>query len=302
MKPIRDSWFCQIEVNNICPLDCAYCSRYIRHLRPDQRYNIKIDVFRQAVQSLDGFKGDIGLIGGEPTLHPQFRDLCSILKDELKIPRDRLGLWTSGGRKFDELKSVINQTFGMLAYNEHNPEQEKVCRHQPLTIAIQDVVSDEDYMWELIDNCWVQRQWCPSINPKGAFFCEVAGALDILLDGPGGWPLEARWWDKDPAEFRDQVERYCPYCGMAIPIERELLSSQREKISWPNLLLFREHNLRRISRKDVELFDRQLTVEEMEAFKPLWDPGNYREDIRTDRRQGWSAKQERRKHETAVGR
>ena len=43
---------------------------------------------------------------------------------------------------------------------------------------------------ELISNCWVQEQWSASITPKGGFFCEVAGSLDHLMNGPGGVKIE----------------------------------------------------------------------------------------------------------------
>jgi len=130
-------------------------------------------------------------------------------------------------------------------------------------------------------------------NPKGAFFCEVAAALDVVLDGPGGYPLEPDWWQREPEDFRDQVERYCRHCGMAVPIEREPITTEHEKISVSNMFLFQSHNLRGV--EDMEVFYDTLTIEEMEAIRPTWDPGNYRGDIRKDRAHGYAVKQEHRK-------
>ena len=287
MKPIWEAWFCHIEVNNICPQNCAYCTRYIRHLRKDQRYNMDLDTFRKAIISLDGFPGKLGIIGGEPLLHPKFEELCLILKDEFKIPRKKIGLWTSGGKNYQKHRKLIKGVFGMLAYNEHNKEQRRVELHQPLTIAIDEVVEDEKYKQELINNCWIQNTWCPSINPKGGFFCEAAQALDIILDGPGGYPIEPGWWKKTPKEFKDQVDRYCQYCGAPIPIKRELLDSEKQKFS-PNLLnLFKKHNLRSLSNEFVDIFDRQLTIKEMEGNKLNWDPRHYRQDLKPDMKEGY---------------
>ena len=95
MKPIGDAWFCQIEVTNHCHLACTYCSRYMRHIRPDQRFHMELDFFEQALDSLEGFRGRIGIIGGEPTLHPQFAELCEILRG--RYPPAQLGLWSAGG-------------------------------------------------------------------------------------------------------------------------------------------------------------------------------------------------------------
>ena len=65
------------------------------------------------------------------------------------------------------------------------------------------------------DNCWLQNEWSAGITPKGCFFCEVAGVLDMLLDGPGGWPIEPGWWKRTPDQFGDQLH-WCELCGFAL--------------------------------------------------------------------------------------
>ena len=101
-------------------------------------------------------------------------------------------------------------------FNDHSDYRQ---RHQPILVAIQEVVEDKNLMWELINNCWIQKYWSPSINPKGGFFCEVAAALDLVFNGPGGYPIEPGWWNKTPEEFYGQVKRYCPMCGGALPFD-----------------------------------------------------------------------------------
>lgn len=281
MKPIQEAWFCQIDVTNVCNKNCLYCSRYNRHIRTDQRFFMDLDFFEKALDSLVGWPTRIGIIGGEPTLHPQFKEMCLILQK--KYPKEKLGLWTTGGIKYEEYKELITQTFGFLAYNEHNDYQQSTCRHQPITLAIKDVVKDKKYREQLINDCWVQKTWCPTISPKGAFFCEVAYAIDSILDGPGGYPVEKDWWKKEPKDFQDQVERYCKYCGMAIPIKREYIRNKKEKFSLSNLKLFKKHKLLGLSENDIEIYDKKLTIKEMEKTKVTWDPGNYRGDIVKDK-------------------
>jgi hypothetical protein len=68
-------------------------------------------------------------------------------------------------------------------------------------------ISDSDWI-AMRDNCWWQRLLgSPSITPKGAFFCEVAAAMDMLFDGPGGWKIEKDWWKRGPEGFGDQLCR-----------------------------------------------------------------------------------------------
>jgi len=246
-----------------------------------------IEVFKNALETLRGWPTTIGIIGGEPVLHPKFEELCLALRDFKKTESNRIGLWTSGGKGFEKNKKLIDEVFDFLAYNKHTEYQKKTCLHQPITISISDVVKDENYKKKLIDECWVQRMWCPSIGIKGCFFCEIACALDKLLDGPGGWKTERGWWKKEPKDFQDQVERYFKYCGMPVPLKRELLSIKRDKISSGLLKIFKEHNLRNLNDQNIEVFDKELTIEELGEIKKEWDPGNYRGDLRSDMSDGW---------------
>ena len=286
MKPIWKAWLCQIDITNVCGRGCVYCSRYDRHIRKDQRYFMGLDFFEKAICSLEEFPGRIGIIGGEPIYHPQFKQMCLLLQEMLpKEKRQRIKIWISDGPLYrKKYKNLIAETFGGIAsFNEHSDFQEELQKHQPTTIAVGEAVEPGKYRDKLIDNCWVQRIWCPSITNKGAFFCEIAGALDMILDGPGGYPIEPTWWKRTPEEFQDQVERYCLYCGMPIPTERQFLKDKIERIT-PRLLdLFKSHNLPKLEEKNIELFNRKFTIAEMEGARPTWDPGNFRGDVREDK-------------------
>jgi len=276
MKPISHSWFCQIDVTNFCGINCLYCSRNSKHIRPDQRRHMDLDTFQNALKSLKGWPNRVGIIGGEPLLHPQFEELCTLLAKH--FPRERAGLWTSGGPRFQQFKPLIDRTFALLAYNEHNPVQVALCKHQPLTMSVSDMVPEPVLRKRLIDDCWVQRNWCPTIGPKGAFFCEVAYGWDTILDGPGGYPIEPGWWLRTPGEFQDQVERYCTHCGMCLPYERELIQKKREKFTPTTLRLCREHNLPHVTDDEIELITEPLTVDQIRQYAQSWYPGNYRGD------------------------
>jgi organic radical activating enzyme len=281
MQPIRNAWCIQIDITNYCFLSCLYCSRYNRHLRKDQRRHMSLEQIEKALDSLKTWPARIGIIGGEPLLHPDFSEICELIRG--KFPPSKMGLWTSGGKKFNELTSLISKTFGVVAYNEHNKEQLQVCKHQPLTIAIKDAVPDECLRKTLIDDCWVQRTWCATINHFGAYFCEVAAAQDVLLnEGKNAWPVEPGWWKKEPEEFQDQVDKFCDNCGMAIPMERELIQKKTEKFSPSVLRMFRERNLTKVSDADIELFKYQFSKEEIKKYAKVWAPGNYRGDLSED--------------------
>lgn len=214
MIPIHQMKLIQIEITNACHLQCANCTRFVGHHK--KPFYMPLETVERALDTLQEFPGHVGIMGGEPTLHPQFSEICLLL--QRKIPdKMRREFWTAG-HKWNEYHDVIHQTFEekYIAYNDHSDPDEGT--HQPLLVAIDEVVEDKILMWKVIDNCWIQQRWSASITPKGAFFCEVAAAQDHLFDGPGGWPIEKSWWKKGPDAFQDQVGRYCPRCSAALPL------------------------------------------------------------------------------------
>ena len=196
--------------------------------------------FQIAVDSLKDYKGIVGVMGGEPTLNPQFPEMIQYLRkvrpegrksDGLLAPtRDfnqfhkntwndltnaKRGLWSALGNRYYENLEAISDIFPYQCLNDHK----NTGMHQALLISRKELgIRDEEWI-PLRDKCWIQNEWSASITPKGAFFCEIAAALDMLFDGPGGWPVEPGWWKRTPAEFGDQLH-WCEMCSAALAVPR----------------------------------------------------------------------------------
>lgn len=274
MRPIYKAWYMQIDITNICGKKCLYCSRFDRHLTKSKKYFMNLDFFTTALDSLKDWKTKIGIFGGEPLIHPKFEEICEIILS--KYPKSKMGLWTSDIKRLIQHKDIIDKTFSQIFANEHNKIQEAVCLHQPITIAIKDAVPDMKLRRKLIDDCWVQNKaWCPSINIKGGFFCEVAGALAVLQDKSGYDITDKNWWNKDPDDFYIQVCQFCDYCGMAIPMKRQLIGNPVEKISPSFLYMLKSNNLQLGLH---EIYNKQFTEQEIVNNKETWTPWNFRQD------------------------
>lgn len=272
MKNLYDISIIQIEVTNACNLSCANCTRFVGHHK--DYFFMDLETVRKAVGSLNGFPGKIGIMGGEPTLHPQFREICHIFQ-QLIPDKDKRGLWTNG-YKWKEYEALIYETFQPLniVYNDHTDVY--VGDHQPLLIAAKDILDDQGLMWKLIDKCWVNQRWSASITPKGCFFCEVAAAQDHLFNGPGGYPIEAGWWNKTKEQYRDQVQRYCVNCSAAIPMPRYSAHSKKDLVSKSIAEKLQEIKSPRYLKKDVELFDKKLSEEQINEYSKSWMPWSHR--------------------------
>ena len=162
MRPIFNNTVIQIDISHgACHLACAHCTRAIGHHRKPSF--MPLDMIRQAIESLDGFDGQIGCMGGEPALHPKFPEVLAIWRE--MVPRHRRSLWTSGW-KWKEYREIIFDTFdeNLIHYNDHTQE---TGRHQPLLVAIEEVVDDPELRAILIKNCPFQLHWSAAITPLG---------------------------------------------------------------------------------------------------------------------------------------
>jgi hypothetical protein len=268
MKPINEAWMIQIPITNACLFECANCYRFIGHYR--KTYFMDMKTIEKAIDSLEGFQGGIGITGGEPTLHPNFRDICKLLQD--KVPSYKCSLWTAGS-KWKEYKEIIKKTFNLgVWYNDH---YDPVQKHQLILVGIDEVLDDKRLMWKLIDHCWLQETWSPSITPKGGFFCEVAGAMDQVLDEDGGYPLLKGWWNKRPEDFQDQVRRYCPKCSAAIPLERPSNQEAKDGVSRRNYERLLDLGSPKALQEKVQVIEEKLEKEDIVEQLHSWRPWDY---------------------------
>ncbi len=285
MDYIYNSWCVQIDITSVCKKTCIYCTRYLGHVSAQDRYAMTPERFEAVLDSLEGWPNIIGIMGGEPLLHPQFRELVAIARR--RVPKEKLHIWTSGlpGTPLSDPRKDpdLDSAFGWFHYNPHDAQQVAVCRHQPLTIAVDEAVPDKGMMWKLANDCWLPRLWCPSVTGHGAYFCEVAGPLDaVLYKGAHAWPIEPGWWKRPPEAFQEQVSKLCPRCGMCLPMERQHLIDAQEKFTPKLLEDFRAAGAVRLGDKHIAVSDKQFTNEEIIAAARDWYPTNYRDDVRAD--------------------
>jgi len=213
----------QLEITNHCINSCSNCSRFCgHHYEP---YFMDFEYFKYAVDCSCDSPNFLGFMGGEPLLHPDFEKMCEYVQD--RKPREKLALWSTLPKGYEKYADVICETFGNILINDHS----KYIYHAPILVQSQELIRDRKDLFIVTNHCWLQEHWSSSINPKGAFFCEIAASLSILLGGSDGWPVEPGWWKRVPKDFKEQIEEFCPQCGIPIDFERRVSSDGRDDIS-----------------------------------------------------------------------
>ena len=106
MRALNKAKCIQVEITNTCNLTCINCTRFCGHHQ--KPYFMTLDQVEEALQSLEWFKGIVGCMGGEPTLHPEFEKICGLFR--LYVPYNRRGLWTNG-LNWVKHEKTIRRTF-----------------------------------------------------------------------------------------------------------------------------------------------------------------------------------------------
>ena len=227
----------QIWLTRACDKACFGCTQASNLKGPCDF--ISMEQFEKACISLADYPGVVGVFGGNPAMHPQFAEICTILADH--IPFEQRGLWCNNPlgkgaamrQTFNPAVSNLNVHLDKTAYSdfksswpECNPFGIKdVSRHSPPYVAMQDIISDEEEMWELISNCDINQHWsamiCVFRGELRAFFCEIAGSLAMLHQGNPNHPdlgfiVTPDWWKQPIESFAQQIKQYCPACGVPL--------------------------------------------------------------------------------------
>lgn len=280
----------QITVTHKCPFDCCHCSQLVPH--QPKPFTMLLEQVEKALQSLVDFPGHVGIFGGEPLLHPQFDEICKLMQVYQPV-KARRELWTMGAN-WGKHKGIIEETFykELIAYNDHKDNQP--CFHQPLQIAIEEVINNEELKQGIISNCWVQQRWSASITPWGAYFCEVAAARAHLFGEPKGIPIEKDWWKRPLKDYSHQIKALCNKCSACLPMPMKpndkqewddvspgmhnlLMALDSPKCKKGNCKIYNLDELRRYYKNHT--FEPETDYWLRGGFKdfPEWKPWNYRE-------------------------
>ncbi len=322
MIPPRLQWCHQIVVTSLCwpkasdgsLSACSNCTRLLGHekkryyMTPEQFHNVVTvarDFIYESPPCPQGRKDKVlGIFGGEPLLSPHFPDYVSILSELIPEPKHR-GLWTSvdwtnySHVRYGEARSWVEKLLnddggirrGYLNWNMHTEDQS--CEHHPVLLSIGDVIKDEKRKWQLIENCWLNKEWSAAyaLDHSGQikfYFCEIASSFDRVMNLGSGLDVVKGVWNHDlwfientegilvPAgAYAGQIFSTCGRCGQALPMRagrRDL--DNVDDISPTNLASLRDVGSPMVKRGDFFEANPSDYVEPKYAH----NPGNYIKD------------------------
>ena len=200
----------EIDITYFCNLTCAGCSRSSAQAPSGQHMPIEmIQGFLDESQQ-KGMKWEaLHILGGEPTLHPNFIEIVTMLDD-----------WFMEHSHDTDLKVITNGVSGKVQNNimsipEHwryensyKLDREMDTIHfEPFNLAPIDLPQwrGEDFT----KGCYITQDSGIGLTPYGYFHCAIAGGMERIMNlGHGFEKIPEHPW-----EFLEMMKEYCRFCG-----------------------------------------------------------------------------------------
>lgn len=227
----------EVDLTYRCQLRCSNCSRGCTQLPSDADISIE-----QIVRFLDsslqqGRRWDkVSILGGEPTLHPDFNEIINIMHEwfEKNSPHSDIKVVSNGAGKF------VRERYYQIPQDWQTENSFKDGTDpdyfDPVNIAPIDLPEFEGE--DFSKACWVAMECGMALTPNGYFPCPVAGAIDRMFSmncGKSELP-------KDTDNLQFELSKYCALCGHYLKDKFEprdkrakLIGNPRTE-SWINIL------------------------------------------------------------------
>jgi uncharacterized radical SAM superfamily Fe-S cluster-containing enzyme len=202
----------ELDITYDCNLKCINCNRSCTQSPTSAAMSLdQVRAFAAESVGLGKRWDVINVLGGEPTLHPEFQQIVRILLDEyvdVASPDTTVQVTSNGHGTF-----VQGQLAGLpkhprlLVNDESFKASPRVPYFTPFNDAPVDDPAFEDA--EFSRGCWVTAYCGIGLNHLGYFACAVAGGIERVLGTGRG---VQRLADVD-LSIRDTLDKYCRLCG-----------------------------------------------------------------------------------------
>lgn len=204
----------EIDITYACNLHCTGCNRSCDAVRTTERMSVA-DIANFIGQSKEaGIKWKlINILGGEPTLHPDFVEIMSMLQHDYAdafSPTTQIQVVSNGiearSRKLcDDIEAQLPNV--RIDRNSYKSSKE-IDYFTPFADAPQDdpTFDGADYT----SACWAAQYCGIGLNSHGYYGCAVCASIDRLT---GGGNEAKRLTDLTDEAIGKQYDKFCRLCG-----------------------------------------------------------------------------------------
>ncbi|MGA2573490.1 MAG: radical SAM protein [Candidatus Methanomethylicaceae archaeon] len=199
----------QVDITYDCNLRCPACCRSCSQAPSKDYMSVgQIDHFIQDSIRMQKKWQYIKLMGGEPTLHPDFMEILDIVRDyrDEHSPHTVIGVLTN--RSKNRIREIFGKTYDDVDYVTSQKDIDYIkSKYHPFNLAPVDFprLGRMDY-----SNGCINPQNCGlGLNRYGFYICGNGGGIDRIF----GLDIGRKSIPRSDDQMRDQMQLLCRYCG-----------------------------------------------------------------------------------------
>jgi hypothetical protein len=182
-----------------CNMQCSMCNRFIDKFPWQQPSDLTVADVKEAGEMVIASSlkvNKVRVTGGEPTLHPQLKEICDSIRDDWKVAK-YTHILTNG--------TTINKRPRDIWARYKDGDETTVKIHHPFSISPTDLGMSGPFGTEL--PCEQQTGCGRLFDAFGFSFCVISGSLGRLL--------RIDPYSKTPVMMGDK--RICKHCIFSLP-------------------------------------------------------------------------------------
>lgn len=204
----------EIDITYECNLKCLGCNRSCTQAPTTE--SVEFSDIKQFVEEsvITNKKWElINILGGEPTLHPEFKKIVAYIHDEYIIkqsPKTILQVVSNGyDEKSRNLCEDIRAKYKNVRIDYGSYKTDRVVEYFS---PFNDAPIDDDKFKEadFKKGCWVTSYCGIGLNKNGYYACAVAGGIDRIFNKNTAIP---KLTEITNDRLKQQLEEFCRYCG-----------------------------------------------------------------------------------------
>ncbi len=220
----------EIDITYDCNLRCPGCCRSCAQA-PEKRH-MSIETIQQFLQETErrGIRWEsVHILGGEPTLHPQFQEIVALLDTWFEKHSSTTDLKVISNGHGEKVNNQLQRIPRRWLYNMSFKETLNTDYFEPFNLAPIDLPG-----WEREDfhkGCWITQDCGIGLTPFGYFHCAIAGGIERIMGFKKGL-VES---PQHPWEFLELMDIYCRYCGYFLNDHFHSREEQLKEENTPNM-------------------------------------------------------------------
>jgi hypothetical protein len=199
----------EIDITYLCNLRCYNCNRSCRQSPTTEAMSVgQIEKFILESKQNNIKWEQISLLGGEPTLHPEFMEIVNLLRDYKESFSKNTNIQVVSNGYGAKVKKKLKNLPKDIELIESFKEPDDQPMFYSFNVAPKDLpeYNNVDYR----NGCSILKNCGIGLSPYGYYSCAVAAGIDRIY----GYNIGRKSLPDADDKMEDHLEKFCQLCGI----------------------------------------------------------------------------------------